>query len=94
MPFRLEVESGRRHDAADVDLPVQETLIGLVERLAREHPHHAVHTLLALKNSARGRDGKVGNSGASSDALQYNVDLDKVAAAQDVLRRTSAHPGL
>ena len=68
----------------------QATLSGLVERLACDHPHHVVYTLLALKNGSRGRDGKVTGASASSDALHYNVDLDKVAAAQEVLQRTSA----
>ena len=65
-----------------------------MERLARDHPHHVVHTVLALKNGDRGRDGRAGGRGASADALQHNADLDKVAAAQDVLQRTSAQPAL
>ena len=68
----------------------QATLSGLVERLACDHPHHVVYTLLALKNGNCGRDGKVTTASASQDALHYNVDLDKVAAAQEVLQRTSA----
>ena len=75
--------------------PVQATLSSLVERLARDHPHHVVHTVLALKNGDRGRDGRAGpGRGASAEALQHNADLDKVAAAQDVLQRTSAQPAL
>lgn len=65
-----------------------------MERLAKDHPHHVVYTLLALKNGNRGRDGKVTNASTSSDALQYNVDLDKVAAAEEVLQRVSAQPTL
>lgn len=53
-----------------------------------------VYTLLALKNGNRGRDGKVTNANTSSDALQYNVDLEKVAAAEEVLQRVSAQPAL
>ena len=60
-----------------------------MERLACDHPHHVVYTLLALKNGNCGRDGKVTAASASQDALHYNVDLDKVAAAQEVLQRTS-----
>lgn len=77
-----------------LSVAAQATLSGLVERLAREHPHHVVHTLLALKNGNRGRDGKVTSATVATDALQYNADLDKVAAAQEVLQRTSAHKGL
>ena len=65
-----------------------------MERLACDHPHHVVYTLLALKNGNRGRDGKVTLAAASQDALHYNVDLDKVAAAQEVLQRTSAQEHL
>lgn len=68
----------------------QATLSGLVERLACDHPHHMVYTLLALKNGSRGRDGKAAGTSATSDALHYNVNLDKVAAAQEVLQRASA----
>ena len=57
--------------------------------MACEHPHHVVFTLLALKNGNCGRDGRVTAASAGSDALHYNVDLDKVAAAQEVLQRAS-----
>jgi hypothetical protein len=50
--------------------------------------------LLALKNGNRCRDGKVASAGTSPDALQYKVDLDKVAAAREVLQRVSAQPAL
>jgi len=93
---RKDIQSARYAVTLEMFLSVaaQATLSGLVERLAREHPHHVVHTLLALKNGNRGRDGKVTSATVATDALQYNADLDKVAAAQEVLQRTSAHKGL
>ena len=85
-PVQATVERPRQSPV----ISAQATLSGLVERLACDHPHHVVYTLLALKNGNRGRDGKVTGASPGSDALHYNVDLDKVAAAQEVLQRTSA----
>ena len=39
---------------------MQAMLSGLVERLARDHPHIVVHTVLALKNGNRSRGGRPG----------------------------------
>lgn len=72
-----------------VDSGFQANLTSLLVRLGSEHPHHTLYQVFSLKNGNRGRDGKVASARAN-ETFSYAVDLDKVAAAQDVLSRVAA----
>lgn len=64
-----------------------------MERLARDHPFHTLYQLFALKNGNRGRDGQVMTSaGNVGGGMAHTADMDKVAAAEDILKRVSADP--
>ncbi|KAL4452130.1 hypothetical protein ABPG75_007792 [Micractinium tetrahymenae] len=72
-----------------VESGFQANLTALLVRLGSEHPHHTLYQVFSLKNGNRGKDGKVASARAN-EAFSYAVDLDKVAAAEDVLRRVAA----
>lgn len=72
-----------------VESGFQATLATLVVRMGTDHPHHTLPQLLALKNGNRGRDGRAADA-ASLGALSSKVDLDKVAAATEVLAAIAA----
>lgn len=50
---------------------LQDTLAGLMERLAVDHPHHTLYQLMALANGNRGRDGRRVGDAAAVSALRH-----------------------
>ena len=56
-----------------------------------DHPHHTLYQLFALKNGDRGRDGKSILAGNVVGGMSVTVDIDKVAAASEVLASVALH---
>ncbi|KAI8470131.1 MAG: kinase-like domain-containing protein [Monoraphidium minutum] len=71
----------------------QHVLCRALERMALDHPYHALFSLIALRNGNLGRNGQPVPSGAVTGALaRQEFDLDKVQAASALLARLARDP--
>ena len=91
MTARYKAQPTQAPHLAETSMAAQEVLIALLERMGAEHPHHALWQLFAL---AHGNMDKLGRVMAPSDkGLQQRVDLSKVTAAGDLLKRVAKQQG-
>jgi hypothetical protein len=60
----------------------QRVICRALERMALDHPYHALHSLIALRNGNLGRNGlPVAGAAAAAAALsRQDFDIDKVRA--------------